>query len=191
MNPSIHIFGDEGQGGTYLLRIHLREETELAFGRFQGGKMVTLPAGDYIYIGSALNPRGATSLALRLLRHATRSGERPSHPIREVLHQRFREMSLGSGQLVPSKTKKLHWNVDHLLDLFDAELVGVVAIRSPIRMEAELGHWLVTDLGTEIIAAGLGANDVPGGTHVLRVVGGETWWDELPGRIKVLLAAKG
>ena len=105
--------------------------------------------------------------------------------------QRFREMSLGSGQLVPSKTKKPHWHVDHLLDLFDAELVGVVAIRSPIRMEAELGHWLVTDLGTEIIAAGLGANDVPGGTHVLRVVGGETWWDELPGRIKVLLAAKG
>ena len=105
--------------------------------------------------------------------------------------QRFREMSLGSEQLVPSKTKKLHWHVDHLLDLFDAELVGVVAIRSPIRMEAELGHWLVTDLGTEIIAAGLGANDVPGGTHVLRVVGGETWWDELPGRIKVLLAAKG
>jgi len=189
--PSIHIFGREGQGGTYLLRIHLREEAKLAFGRFQGGNLFTLSAGDYIYIGSALNPHGATSLAPRLLRHATRSEERSPQPIRALMLQRFLELDLGSMKLRPPKAKTLHWHVDHLLDLEEADLTGVFVIRGPIRLEAEIGHWLVIDPGTELIVPGLGANDVAGGTHVLRVVGGESWWDSLPDRITVLLAAKG
>ena len=187
----IHIFGDKGQGGTYLLRIHLQTATELTFGRFQHGKRFTLPLGDYIYVGSALNPRGATSLAPRLLRHATRTGERPPHPIRERLLERFLELEMGSAQLRPPKTKKLYWNVDHLIDLLEADLVGVFAIRSPHRLEAELGQWLAAGPGTEIVVPGLGANDAPGGTHLLEVTGGEAWWSTLPEFLTTLLAAKG
>jgi Uri superfamily endonuclease len=106
------------------------------------------------------------------------------------LLKEFQEAGLGSDKLIPPKTKKLFWNVDHLLDLENAELVGVFAIRSPVRLEAEIGHWLAADPGTEIIVAGLGANDIPGGTHILRVIGNETWWDALPRQITALLAAK-
>jgi Uri superfamily endonuclease len=167
------------QGGTYLLRIHLYAETSLAFGRFRGGQLFTLPVGEYLYIGSALNPRGATSLAPRLLRHATRSGARPPHAIREALCDHFRAIGLGPVSLSPPRSKKLHWNVDHLLDLEAAALVGVYAIRSPARLEADLAHALAADPGTEILSPGLGANDVRGGTHLLRVVGGEGWWEGL------------
>ena len=49
--------GDDSQAGTYLLRIHLKENTTLKFGRFKKGKLISLPAGDYVYIGSALSEK--------------------------------------------------------------------------------------------------------------------------------------
>lgn len=177
-NPVLHILGEQSQGGTYLLKISLAQEISLTFGRFRGGKIFTLPAGDYVYIGSALNPRGATSLAPRLLRHATRSGGRP-HPIRERLSDQFREIGLGPVTLQPPKSKKLHWNVDYLLEQEAAELVGVWVIRHPARLETEIAHALEADEGTEILIPGLGANDVRGGTHLLQIVGGEVWWEKL------------
>jgi Uri superfamily endonuclease len=186
----VEIIGTEGMGGTYLLRIYLQKDTRPAFGRFQRGNLFTIPKGFYIYIGSALNPRGATSLAPRLLRHATRSAGRPPHPIREILLKELHEIGLGSKNLKPPNTKKLFWNIDHLLDLEDAELVGVLVIRNPIRLEAEIGYWLAADPSTEVIMRGLGANDVPGGTHILRVIGDESWWEGLSGQITTLLAAR-
>ena len=79
---NIHIIGGKSQAGTYVLRIHLKENTTLQFGRFKKGKLISLPAGDYAYVGSALSEKGATSLARRLIRHATRSGNKPPHTIR-------------------------------------------------------------------------------------------------------------
>lgn len=177
------IFGEEGQGGTYLLRMRLGTEIALAFGRFRGGRVFTLPAGEYVYLGSALNARGATSLAPRLLRHATRA-EGPPHAIRVRLWEGLRAHGLGSSDLHPPETKRLRWNVDYFLEAREVDLMGVYAIRSGVRLETALGRALGDDPGTAILVPGVGAGDVRGGTHLLYVNGGVVWWDDLRERLE-------
>ena len=174
--PSIRIIGGESQAGTYILRVCLKENATLQFGRFKKGKLISLPAGDYTYVGSALSEKGATSLARRLIRHATRSGDKPPHAIREKMIDQFAECGLGNGNLLPRQGKTLHWNVDFLLDLQSAELINILAIRSPKRLENKVAKWIERDPQTEIIESGLGANDAPGATHLLHVRADETWW---------------
>lgn len=148
------------------------------------GKLIALPAGDYTYVGSALSEKGATSLARRLVRHATRSGDKPPHIIREKMIHQFAECGLGSGNLLLRQGKTLHWNVDFLLDLQAAEIVNIFAIRSPERLENGIAKWLEGDPRTNIIEPGLGANDVPGNTHILRVREDSTWWASLAANIQ-------
>ena len=174
--PNIRIIGDNSQAGTYVLRIRLKENTTLKFGRFKKGKLISLPAGDYTYVGSALSEKGATSLARRLIRHATRTGDKPPHAIREKMMNQFVECGLGSGNLLLRQGKTLHWNVDFLLDLQSAEIVNILAIRSPERLENRVAKWIERYPQTEIIEPGLGANDAPGATHLLHVRADETWW---------------
>lgn len=154
--PSIVIIGNDSQAGTYLLRIRLKENITLKFGRFKKGKLISLPTGDYVYIGSALSEKGATSLARRLIRHATRTGDKLPHPIREKMINRFIECGLGPRDLLPKHGKTLHWNIDFLLDLQSAELVNIFAIRSTERLENRLAKRLERDPHTEIIERGLG-----------------------------------
>ncbi len=182
--PSIHVIGGDSQAGTYILRIRLKENTTLQFGRFKRGKLISLPTGDYTYVGSALSEKGATSLARRLVRHATRSGDKPPHAIREDMINRFAECGLGSGNLLPRRGKTLYWNVDFLLDLQSAEIINIFAIRSAERLENGIAKWLEGDPRTNIIEPGLGANDVPGNTHLLRVREDRTWWTSLANNIQ-------
>ena len=174
--PSILIVGGDSQAGTYILRIRLTEGTTLQFGRFKKGKLILLPAGDYTYVGSALSEKGATSLARRLVRHATRSGDKPPHAIREKMMNRFVECGLGPQDPLPKSSKTLFWNVDFLLDLQSAEIVNIIAIRSPERLEHTIAGLLEQDAETQIIEKGLGANDAPRSTHILRASTDETWW---------------
>lgn len=174
--PSILIIGDDSQAGTYVLRIRLKEDTTLQFGRFKKGKLISMPAGDYTYVGSALSEKGATSLARRLVRHATRSGDKPPHAIREVMVKQFLDCGLGPPDPLPKNEKKLFWNIDFLLDLQLTEIINVIAIRSPERLENTIAELLEHDANTQIIEKGLGANDTPHNTHVLRVNADETWW---------------
>lgn len=74
--------------GAYLLRIALPADLALAFGRFRRGSPISLPSGEYIYVGSAMGRHG-WPLAARLLRHATRSGDRPPHALRAALVAHF------------------------------------------------------------------------------------------------------
>ena len=181
--PRVIIIGDKSQAGTYVLRIRLREDTALQFGRFKKGKLISLPAGDYAYVGSALSEKGATSLARRLVRHATRSGDKRPHRIRGVMIERFAERGLGDGNLLPKRGKTLFWNVDFLLDMESAEIEGFSAIRSAERLEDRLAKELEQDSHTQVIERGLGANDVPGNTHLLRVCGDGLWWESLPAKL--------
>ena len=176
---NIVIIGDDSQAGTYILRIRLTQDTTLQFGRFKKGKLISLPAGDYVYVGSALSEKGATSLARRLIRHATRGGDKLPHAIREEMVNRFTECDLGNGNLLPRQGKTLHWNVDFLLDLQSAEIVNIFVIRSPERLENRIAKQLERDPHTEVIERGLGANDAPGNTHLLRVQADRTWWASL------------
>lgn len=174
--PNICIIGNDSQAGTYILRIRLKEDTILQFGRFKKGKRISLPTGDYTYVGSALSEKGATSLARRLIRHATRSGDKPAHTIREKMINQFAECGLGSGNLLPRHGKTLHWNVDFLLDLESAEIVNIFVIRSPERLENRIARRLEQNSHTDIIEQGLGANDAPGATHLLRSRTNDMWW---------------
>ncbi len=177
--PSIIIIDNASQAGTYVLRIRLKKDTTLQFGRFKKGKLISLPAGDYVYVGSALSEKGATSLARRLIRHATRSGNKPPHTIREEMMTRFAECDLGPRDLLPKRGKTLHWNVDFLLDLQSAEIKNILAIRSPERLENRIAKCLERDPRTEIIEPGLGANDAPGSTHLLRLRTNNISWASL------------
>ena len=177
--PSILIIGDASQAGTYVLRIRLKEDTTLQFGRFKKGKLISLPAGHYVYVGSALSEKGATSLARRLIRHATRSGNKPPHTIREEMITRFAECSLGPPELLPKRSKTLHWNVDFLLDLQSTDIINILVIRSPERLENTIARCLERDPRTDIIEPGLGANDAPGSTHLLRLRADNISWASL------------
>ncbi len=177
--PSIIIIDNASQAGTYVLRIRLKKDTTLQFGRFKKGKLISLPAGDYVYVGSALSEKGATSLARRLIRHATRSGNKPPHTIREEMMTRFAECDLGPRDLLPKRGKTLHWNVDFLLDLQSAEIKNILAIRSPERLENRIAKCLERDPRTEIIEPGLGVNDAPGSTHLLRLRTNNISWASL------------
>ena len=177
--PKIFIIGKDSQAGTYVLRIRLKEDTELQFGRFKKGKLISLPAGDYTYVGSALSAKGATSLARRLVRHATRSGDKPPHAIRDEMIKQFRECDLGPPDPLPKSGKKLFWNIDFMLDLELAEIINVIAIRSPERLENTIAEFLEHNADTQIIEKSLGANDAPRYTHVLRVNADDAWWESI------------
>ncbi len=183
-SSTVFLVGDF-QGGSYVLRIRLKENAALSFGGFKRGKIISLLAGEYLYAGSAMSKKGAASLANRLTRHATRSGRKRPHNIRDEMLRRFNAIGLGNGNLTRKRLKNLHWNVDHLLDLPAAELTGACIIRTRERLEARLGRFLERDPHTIVIEKGLGANDVPGNTHILRLSGGDAWWTSLPQRLSV------
>ena len=179
--------GGGSPGGSYVLRIRISRPMAVVFGRFKGGKAIALEAGDYAYVGSALAEAGATCLARRLVRHATRLDGRPPHPIRALMLAEFPRAGLCPAGLQPPAGKRPKWNVDHLLDLPCAELVGAYLVRSPARIEPALGKLLEDDPATVVFERGLGANDVPGNTHLLRVDAGERWWHQLPQKLTSLL----
>ena len=187
----VTILGDESLGGTYFLRIRVAQDVAVRFGRFQGGESVVIPQGEMLYLGSAMK-----GLASRVLRHALRSGDKPAHGLYEPLLLQMREVGLvnacaeqsRSSRFRPPTQKKLHWHIDYLLDetpaLSKAEvsvtLAHAILIRSQERLEDSLGAWLLAQSETQIVVPGLGASDVKGHTHLLRVQADEAWWSALP-----------
>lgn len=97
--------------------------------------------------------------------------------------QTFKAIGLGRGDLIPKHGKTLQWNVDHLLNHEAVELAAIIAIRSPERLEPTWGRFLEKDPRTCVVEKGLGANDLPGDTHLLRVEADEGWWTRLPQRL--------
>ena len=100
---------------------------------------------------------------------------------------RFIECGLGPRDLLPKRGKALHWNVDFLLDLQSVEIVNIFAIRSSERLESRIAKLLESDPHTEVIEPGLGANDTPGNTHLLRVQADSTWWTSFADNVMAVL----
>jgi Uri superfamily endonuclease len=176
-STAITVIGEGCQSGTYVLRMQLRSEITMACGQFKKGKLITFPPGDYAYVGSALATQGATCLARRLLRHATRTGGKPAHGVRDLMLRAFNRVGLAPS-LAPT-SKQLRWNVDHILDRSECELVEAIAVRSPIRIEAQIGRLIESDPVSTVVEKGLGANDIAGNTHLLLVNASELWWRDL------------
>lgn len=178
-NHSLTVLGPRIQTGTYILRIRLAQSLSLAFGRFRDGRQLSLPAGSYLYVGSAMGRKGATTLARRLVRHASRSGRRPPHTIRAQMLATFPTLGLGSGDLRPRGPKSLFWHVDYLLDPASVTLTHVLALRSPRRLEESLATLIATRPYTSLPFPGLGASDTRSTTHLFSVEPAPGWWFQL------------
>ena len=183
----ITILGDEGQRGAYLLRMRVQREVMVRFGHFQGGRLILVPQGDVVYVGSAMAQQGSMTLAKRLLRHATRRDRENPQQIREALLEVFGEVGLGTVPLRPPSKKTLFWNIDYLLEEEDVELSHIVVMRSEMRLEDELALFLEMEAGSAAVAKGLGAHDRRGHTHVFIVRDTVDWWQQLPVRLEKIL----
>lgn len=178
--------GADEPRGSYVLRIAVHDHLSMKCGRFKRGKLITVPPGEYLYVGSAMAKQGSTCLARRLLRHASRSEEKTAHSIRKTMLGQFPKMGLSDLALKAPASKTLRWNVDHLLDRPEVELVAAYLIRCPVELEPAIGDMLEDDAHTKVIQKGLGANDRPGSTCLLRVDAEEVWWHKLRARLTSL-----
>ncbi len=163
--------GGRGTQGTYILRIALRDAARLALGRFQGGRVFDFPPGTYLYVGSALGCTGSSTLGRRLLRHACRR-EGKAHSLLPALEAFF--------ALSPPARKRLHWHVDYLLELPQADLEAAFLFAYPHPLEARLSRFLLEFPEVQPHPPGAGAGDDPGGSHLLRVVAASLWWSRFP-----------
>jgi Uri superfamily endonuclease len=146
-------------GGTYVLRFHVRSALEVAFGRFRAGRPVAVPAGPGLYIGSAMGQRGASTLANRLLRHATRT-DGSVHPV---------HAELVAAYALPAtpRPKRLGWHIDYLLDRPEVQLVAVLACHGASALEYTWADALNASPHAIVLAPGLGATDHRQASHIL------------------------
>ena len=184
---TITILGDNEQSGVYLLRMNVRRDVVVQFGRFQGGQPILVPKGEILYVGSAMAQQGSMTLARRLLRHATRRDEGNPQHIQGAMLKAFEDVELGTVQLKPPERKKLFWNVDYLLEEDVVDLSHVVIIRTRIKFEDELAQFLEAEPKSSVLAKGLGAHDSHGRTHILKLRETADWWQQLPTRLEDLL----
>ena len=173
------IFGKNYREGSYLLLIDLRETADVSFGRFLGGKAISLAAGTYFYVGSALGAGGRNSfpLANRLLRHASRSAGKAPHKVRPELLHCFTNMGFNPGE--KRGEKKLHWHIDYLLDLPEAEISHVIMVLSSSRIEHALAGIVSASAEASTVADRLGAQDASSGTHLFRISDPATFFEHL------------
>lgn len=184
MLKPITVLGDESLGGAYVLRLRVLETTAVQFGRFRGGQPIEIPAGECLYVGSAMK-----GLGRRLVRHASRTDVPNPHAIQTAMLAKFAEIGLLREKERPFPPKRLHWNVDYLLELDAVILTHAIILRSQKRLETAVARYLTKQLPTFIIEPGLGANDVPGNTHLLGVRADESWWLALPDKLMLLFDA--
>ncbi len=166
---ALTVLGSGDLGGTYVLRVEVKRDLRVGFGRFMKGRKIAVPAGVYVYVGSAMG--SDRSLGRRLARHATRSGRRSKHKMRDEIIEVF------GADVLPKGIKQLRWHVDYLLDRREVILTDVIAIRSAVRLEGVIAEFLM--MNGEIIEKGLGASDDPGRTHLLKVSAGMGWWEKV------------
>ena len=168
---NIILLGTGDTGGAYVLRLVVNQNLNVQFGRFQNGRVMDVPAGVYVYVGSAMG--SDQTLGRRVVRHATRSGNKKPHGIRNKLVDVF------GIEVLPKGKKKLHWHIDFLLDRSEVNLTHVMMVRSAKRLEEVFAEQLMTDVTTSKLAKGLGATDTRGHTHLLHVPEKIDWWSNL------------
>lgn len=163
--------GPAGPSGIYLLRLHVIRPLFLSLGALHGGRLFPFSPGPYLYVGSALAPRGAASLPGRLLRHATRQHGLP-HPLQRALRHIY------PGHASPAG-KRLRWHVDYLLEAPATCLTHALLLHTGRRLESAFAAWLARWPAASAPVPGAGASDAPGQTHLFAVSPYPGWWAEL------------
>lgn len=173
--PALTICGDSLACGSYLLLARIQKPISVRFGAFRHGVPVPIRAGHAIYIGSAMGRSGSATLSRRLLRHATRTGDAPPHPLQQTLTEHF--------AAEPPRQKQCRWHIDYLLDRPQVALIAAIVLRSTERLEAALADLIEQESGTEPVASGLGAGDHRGATHLYLHAGPPSgcaaWWQDV------------
>ena len=172
---ALTVLGSGNLGGTYVLRIEVVCDIRVRFGRFMNGKQIAVPAGVYVYVGSAMG--SDRRLGQRLARHVTRSGKRAGYKIRDEIAGIF------GSEVLPKGAKRLRWHVDYLVDRREVVITDVIAIRSDVRLEHAIAEFLMAN--GDVIADGLGASDDPGRTHLVKVDSEMDWWMGVGGHCKL------
>ena len=93
----------------------------------------------------------------------------PAHALYDPLFRDMKQAGLINGRFQPPAQKKLHWHIDYLLNESAVSLSHVMLIRSQVRLEGKLGQWLLAQPETAVLLPGLGASDVKGHSHLLRI----------------------
>lgn len=155
--------------GAYVLHVRFEHSGSLRIGRKNRPHPVRMDAGHYLYIGSAMGRGSGVYLPKRLVRHATRTGEREPHPCRDALLSHFGVCGLEPEELIARSQKRLFWNIDYVLDHPGAQLQDVLYIRSEMRLEFALAESLESRPDTFAPIPGCGAHDHPGHSHFLRI----------------------
>ena len=168
MANHITFLGEPCQTGTYVLWLRARSDLVVTFGQFDDGRAVAVATGLYAYVGSAMG-RGGASPAGRLLRHATRTTGKPPHAVRAALLVELAAAGLELPKTYPPRDKRLRWHIDHLLDEPAVEIAHVTLIRAGTRLESPMARRLAAAPGAAPLWPGLGASDLPGETHLLRL----------------------
>ncbi len=75
--------------------------------------------------------------------------------------------------------KRCHWHIDYLLELPEAEISGVIAIRTRDDLETQLAEDWPALPETTIPARGLGASDHPGSTHLFQLQETADWQEKV------------
>ncbi len=173
----------EHPNGTYVMRIKLTKSRDIVFGRFKKGKIIHLKRGYYVYIGSALAKKGSSALGNRLRRHTSRSNGDKPHQIQSILLGFFD--NLGIKYTNKPSPKKLFWNIDHLLDMEEAEISDIIFTRNPTPLENSWSEFFEGLTDTYIFEKGLGANDGKGHTHVQYSRISDIQWKTIPYQLPV------
>jgi Uri superfamily endonuclease len=113
------------------------------------------------------------------MRHTARSGDQPTHEIREILNQYLLKHKLMDGRSDSTSNKQLHWHIDYLLDHNTSELINIALICSRTRIERRAYYLLSGMDEVEIVERGIGASDSRDATHFWRINETNEFWAAL------------
>lgn len=157
----------EAEPGTYALLLKLDKQERITVGKLG---TFDLPAGYYLYVGSALGPGG---LRARLTRHRRGSENSSGREVRGVSPQPSPTPPEGvkAALLTAPQSnsdqmgKKLHWHIDYLLQR--AQLVEVWSVASEERLECKWGEVARGLSGAQVPVRGFGSSDCHCPTHLI------------------------
>ena len=87
------------------------------------------------------------------------------HQIRPNILKLFSDIKLARGDLIPRSAKNLYWNIDHLLNRTEIEIISLICVR----MEEPSGAKIDKRLESNVIEKGLGASEIKGNTHFIHL----------------------
>ena len=104
-----------------------------------------------------------------MVRYVTRTSDRIPLQIRPNILKLFSDIKLARGDLIPRSAKNLYWNIDHLLNRTEVEIISLICVRMEEPSGAKIDKRLELRVDTNVIEKGLRRSEIKGNTHFLRL----------------------